>query len=331
MSSPPSLILSLESLPRESKFETYAWADYIELLCLLNRDREVSKADVKDRIKERRDLGEGLDLDSTTTDTAAERKDIHQLRADNFFYHLQYRAGAFGSFYPFEISSDGDLLSVKSGLSLEHKLYLFLLVASNLRYVAQNGLRNTITTSFETVSHEAMKQLFPDHAEVHVFGANELRAGRYTGNKWTKINLLKDDIREKLKVEERHYQSSDLGDQGLDLVAWIPFDDTSNGLVLAFAQCACTSEEWSRKQSSSSPAAWNSTLTFMVFPLNLAFIPISFRDSSGGWHQPQKIHQSVVIDRGRLLYLLRGRAEFFETDPSYTIVEKILEEIESLV
>jgi hypothetical protein len=323
--------MSLESLPREPKFDTYAWADYIELLCMLNRDREVSKADVIDRIKERRDLGEGLDADSTLTTTAAEKKDIHQIRADNFFSHLQYRVGAFSNFYPFEISGGGDLLSLKSSLTLDHKLYLFFLVASNLRHVNKRDFRVTLTTSFETVSHEAMKRLFPDYTEIHIFGANELRAGRYTGNKWEKINLLAKDIKEQVKVKEHHYMGNDLGDQGLDLVAWIPFDDTSNGMVLAFAQCACTSEEWSRKQSSSSPAAWNSTLTFMVFPLNLAFIPICFRDSSGDWHQPQKIHESIVIDRTRLIYLLRGRIKFFETDPSYTIIEKILEERESLV
>lgn len=330
MTSPPRPIMSVESLPRESKFETYAWADYIELLCMLNRDREFSKADVIDRIKERRDLGEGLEEDIASTASAAEKKDIHQLRADNFFTHLDYRAGAFGNYYPFEISGDGDLISLKSGITPSQKLYIFLLVASNLRYVKED-CRGTITTSFETASHEALKRLLPDYAEVHVFGANELRAGRYTGNKWAKINLLAKDIKEEVKVKEYHYMRNDLGDQGLDLVAWIPFEDKAEGLLLAFAQCACTSDDWSRKQSSSSPAAWNSTLTFMVFPLNLAFIPISFRDSSGHWHQPQKIHESIVIDRVRLLFLLRGRTSFFEADPSYKIVEEILKERESIV
>lgn len=329
MTSPPAPIMSVESLPREPKFDTYAWADYVELLCMLNRDREFSKADTIDRIKDRRDLGEGLEVDSTPGTTAAEKKDLHQLRATNFFTHLQYRAGAFGDFYPFEVSSDGDLISMKSAITPDQKLYIFLLAASNLRYIKKD-CSGTLTTSFETVSREALRRLLPDHAEVHVFGANELRAGRYTGNKWAKINLLAKDIKEVVKPKEHHYMRNDLGDQGLDLVAWVPFEDKAPGLLLAFAQCACTSEDWSRKQSSSSPAAWNSTLTFMVFPLNLAFIPIAFRDSFGYWHQPQKIHESIVIDRVRLLYLLRGRTSFFETDPSYKIVEAILEERESL-
>ena len=330
MASPPMPAMIVESLPREPKFDTYAWADFIELLCMLNADREFSKADVIDRIKERRDLGEWLEDDSALGTTATEKKDVHALRATNFFTHLQYREGAFGEFYPFEVSRDGSLISMKGGLTRDQKLYLFLLAASNLRYIRAD-YRVTLTTSFETVSHQALKRLLPDHAEVHIFGANELRTGRYTGNKWAKINLLAEDIRESVKVKERHYMSNDMGDQGLDLVAWIPFEDKAQGLFLAFAQCACTSDEWSRKQSSSSAAAWNSTLTFMVFPLNLAFIPIAFRDSSGDWHQPQKIHDSIVIDRVRLLHLLRGRTKFFETDPSYKLVEEIMREREALV
>lgn len=330
MSSPPTPAITVESLPREPKFDTYAWADFVELLCMLNKDHEVSKADVIDRIKERRDLGEGLEDDPSAGPTAAEKKDIHPLRAANFFTHLQYRAGAFGDSYPFDVSAGGDLVSMKGGITTAQKLYIFLLVSSNLRYVKPE-YRVTLTTSFETVSHQALKRLLPDAAEVHVFGANELRTGRYAGSKWEKINRLAKDIREDLKVKETHYKSNDMGDQGLDLVAWVPFEDKAQGLLLAFAQCACTSEDWSKKQGSSSRAAWNSTLTFMVFPLNLVFIPIAFRDSFGLWHQPQKIHESVVIDRVRLLYLLRGRTNFFEADPSYQIVKEILEEREALV
>src|SRR4028118_953795 len=127
MTSPPSPIMSIESLPREPKFDTYAWADYIELLCMLNIDRETSKADVIDRIKEGRDKGEGLEDPITPSATAAEKKDIHELRATNFFTHLQYRAGAFREYYPFEVSDDGSLICMKSSLTLEHKLYIFLL------------------------------------------------------------------------------------------------------------------------------------------------------------------------------------------------------------
>lgn len=341
--SAPAPLISLESLPRESKFHAHSWVDYIELLCLLNEDRQISREDVLSRIRDRRDLGEGLDDSEADPDvvtpveaagrvdiTAAEEKDVHELRAASFFRHLQYREGVFGSFYPFKLSEEGDVLYAKERLSLRHRFYVFLLISSNLRYVV-NTQWNTLTSSFESVSREALRKLMPETAQVHIFGKNILRHGRYRGNKWRKINRLKDDLYEELKVKEHHYDSYDLGDQGLDLVAWVPFGDSINGILIAFAQCACTASEWSRKQSSSSALAWNSTLTFMVFPTNFAFIPICFRDGSGNWHQPQKIHGSVVVDRVRLIYLLKDSYELFRTEPSREIVDRILKKREALV
>ncbi len=58
MSDLPS-VKSLSEAPLKSKAaRAYVWADYIELLCLANVDRRVSKSDVLDRAWESQDLGE---------------------------------------------------------------------------------------------------------------------------------------------------------------------------------------------------------------------------------------------------------------------------------
>ena len=113
--------INLEKLP--SSPDLHVWSDYIELLCFINKDGFISKADVIDRLQE------GMDIDLSVEDQedleSEKSNDIRmnkiELKASDWFGHLEYRKGIFGKldFYPFEVSVDGDSLTRKNELSIK--------------------------------------------------------------------------------------------------------------------------------------------------------------------------------------------------------------------
>jgi len=326
----------LEKLPNAPKHASHMWADYIEILCLANEDREFSKADALDRFRERlTDLGEGFsesddgDEDFITGGVSpAEESDRWTQWVDDWFKHLEYRQGAFGEFYPFCLSPEGDALITENPLTQKQMFYIYLLASSNLRYF-QKTVETPLTSDFELVSSKAMKELLPTNAEVHIFGANALHQGKYRGNLMNKIKALAVDLREKVTISETEFPPQAIGDKGLDIVAWVPFPDSAPGLPIYFGQCGCTIK-WVDKQHSCSHRAWSRTVSFLCPPGSIAFIPFCFRNSLGGWYKESDIQCTLIIDRLRIIHLLQSRIEDFEPMRSYHIVEEILQQRESI-
>jgi hypothetical protein len=84
-------IASLENIPASR--QEHLWADYIELLASQNRDKEISKSDVLDRLSERRDLGEASYLDPEVNIEEARVDDRMDEFVTDCFRVLEYRAG----------------------------------------------------------------------------------------------------------------------------------------------------------------------------------------------------------------------------------------------
>lgn len=337
---------NLGSPPKVPQSDTHIWVDYIELLCLYNRDHELSKADIIDHFRKCSDLGEGLEEMETEEDcpftaeeepalgeeaetpieeeelSSAEENDKLGRRVDDLFRHIEFRKGEFGSFYPFSLTSEGDALIFESEQSLEQKFYIFLLLSSSLKYIRPQT--TYLTSNFEFLSCEAMKKILPSNAEVHIFGANPIHKSKYTGNIWKRINMLAIDLREKVFISESEYPPTDTGDSGLDVVGWVPFEDSASGLPVFFAQCGCTTK-WVEKQHSSSYERWGQIMHFAHRPGNLAFIPFCFRNADGGWFRERVHYFSIIVDRLRLVKLLKGQLKIFESLDSRHIVEEILQ------
>src|SRR5690349_12506578 len=149
---PSNMLVNLEKIPRTS--DPYIWADYIELLALQNIDGEISRSDIADRIKERQDFGEADELEQDLDD-ATRKPDKWSLAISDWFLQLEYRHGEFNDSYPFIISKDKQLLRRRKTLTSDHKLYIFLLLAANLRNLSKN-YHNQITAQFEIISLEAL-------------------------------------------------------------------------------------------------------------------------------------------------------------------------------
>jgi hypothetical protein len=336
MAKKASPLKKLETLPKT--YDSYEWADYVELLCLTNKDRRISKADALDFIRERiKDLKEGqlegsaaeeeeikeeMEIEDTTDDDEdideetfepAIADDKWDTRGNDWFSHLEYRAGAFAEFYPFRVIKGGTVLVLtgsKDRMSLQRKLYIFLLLASNLRYFSEAD-RTAIASIFEIASFHALQTYLPSGGRVHMFGKHGLnRSGRYSsGTLWQKLNRMADDIRAKVICEKSDFKPTNTGDAGLDLLAWLPLEEDSSlrrGFIIVFGQCACT-HGWVEKQFETSYDIWKDFMSFTIYPVRLTFIPYCFRKSSGVWHDYTKIHATVVVDRLRLISLLRGK------------------------
>ena len=302
-----SVPLAVETLPREG--DTHVWADYVEALCIASADRYFTEGDLMSRLQARRDLGESLQRDATDEAEMPDREESHgdgaapdqgdESFVRGLFEHLQYRAASFHSAYPFEINGRCDALGLKSDLTEQHKLYIFFLLSACHERLGTNG--PSILKQFERVSHEALRRMLPG-LEVKLFGSGTAKCD-YSGKKWARIRALAADLCVEVKAKEHEFSKHDVGDSGLDLVAFTAFGDGASHLLVVFGQCACT-PEWKTKQYSSGFTRWGNILDFNVPPQNMLFIPYCLRESSGRWYQQHEVSQTVMIDRIRLVRLL---------------------------
>jgi len=332
---PPSLFLALEKFPDSS--EAHLWADYVELRCLTDLDLMIAKSDIQAYVQKRKDLQKGLGDYASDDDIESEREngmyaeDIKRAaRAEDLFKHLEYRAAVFDNFYPFALSRDGDILRRRRRVTSKHKLYVFFLLCSNSRHIINRQHRNMFTDTFEIASMVALKRYLPKGAEVHLFGTNSFNKGRYSGQLLKKCKCLATDLGERFVGKASEFPPNDYGDNGLDVVGWMPFGDNTKGFLLVFGQCACSGEEWPKKQHSSSASHWRNAVTFTAPPCNMAFIPFFYRRNAGEWHMERKIDETVLIDRLRLVKLLRSSYKTLKELP-YGLINKAISQRNSLI
>lgn len=304
-----TLIHQLEKLPGSRQL--HRWADWAELICMVNGRLSVPLLASSIEVREAERHTE-LDDDSEPSDSEidelheeypspAEFRDAVSRRSEDVFAYIAARAHHYGDAYPFEVT-DRRQMRLRDA-RIDRSLYLFVLVCASFRYVAGAAEQTRLASRFEWLCLEAMRATLPDHAIVRLFGSNSVLNGHYSGLLFNKIGQLAEDLGERRIAQAREFAVGDSGDNGLDLVSWIPLVDQISPFPLFFGQCACTTE-WVLKQHSSSKAAWNKTMTFSVPPMNFCFMPYDFREPGGDWFMPRLIHESVLMDRRRLLACL---------------------------
>jgi len=338
-------ILSSE-MSRPNGSDLYIWCDYIELRCLVDRDRRFSRGRILEVLDDTAQMnGELTDADLVTLpDEAALSSDAdddfdgeilaagqvgtrNEMRVANWFANLAFRVKTFGNAYPFKLSDDGQELIAQPVDSKLRELYVQMLMSSSLRLVPKER-RDELTESFEKTSHEIFKQLMPKGWEVHRFGAKG--ASRYEGLLYEKLNALCGDLRGKFLLEQRHFKPNDRGDGGLDLVAWHPMGgDERDGLPIALAQCGCTSDgdAWSRKSLEAAPAKLRPHIHVLHPWSAYYFMPHDLTEAAGtkiDWQHRANLTETIVIDRSRLIRL----ASLYESiDQCVTASETVTEAV----
>lgn len=315
---PLPILENLDSRPKAN--DLYLWCDYVELRCLTNTDHRFSRGNLQELIAETIEIApeteadDDLDeLDIDVADGNAEAEDVvvavgadrHEAKVADIFTNLHFRSTLFGDVYPFTLSEDLQELSLRDTEPAFRKLYLQLLLSASLRLVPKRR-RKELTEKFEAFSARIFQCLMPNGWEVHRFGAKGA-AARYSGNLYRRLVKLAEDLRGRLMLTEAQVGRTNVGDQGLDIVAWHPLgDDARVGIPIALAQCGCTAEEWSLKSLEASPASLHPHLHIHHPWATYYFMPQDLVEAVGNtkdWQQKKRLRTCVVLDRFRLVRL----------------------------
>ena len=276
-------------------------ADLCEIMCYFE-EQEVSRSDIEHFLLEKG--GEGLLVDLRLEDLdSAETNEKFQELSEEVFRHIGYREKAFGTYYPFV--TEGDVLVPLLEVNQRQKAYATLLAFSRLKMFSATD-RSLFAADFEVFCLEAALGFTGTWKVIH-FG----KGGRHRKAFGTKLKdalkSLADVLKETPMVKEIEKLSEhDVGDAGIDIVIYKKWVDHAPAVPAYFAQCAAQQQTWPAKKFESS--AWNLERYFHFFhkPGTIMFIPLCFRGVDGDWISSDG-HQSILVDRKRLLDLVEAR------------------------
>ena len=295
----------------------YLYADYIELVALFYNEAPVSVGEITSRFRD-----EGIFSQRKSDENQAKENDKNETFVRNIFSVLDERKSLFSNSYPFEYEKEK--LSLKATLTDKNKLYLFLLLASNLSTF--KIFQSNLTSEFETVSYQALKKYLPQTAITKSFGADSEFKGYFN----QKIRQLA----ESMNVELDHrfletFSQKNTQDGGLDIVSWLPFEDQVSNFISVFAQCAC-GKDWNKKLNET--RKFNRVLKVYLNKINHSiFIPyalINYNKSEFYEHQ-EFGEDTLVFERKRILSLIDEN--LFDDLDSKVLVEKCIEFEEDVV
>ena len=315
----------LRSLPECRNDEFYRLADYIELKCLVHLDGQYSLAEfVDDATGRATDLGEGDFEDNVETNKLpnAQRNDKWETIAQDSFRVIKSRISLFGDFYPFILSENHRAVILKESTE-KVKLYIFLLLCSNLKYSIK--FKGDLTSSFESACLEVCKRILPK-ADLHLFGSSnsEVSKTEWKSTKlWDKLKWMEDFLKEELRINEDDISKYDKGDRGIDIIGKSTLGDGLTNFPIYFGQCACSPKQWPEKQESMKDDSWFELIRLSSKPNCFMFIPHSYRNATGEWHDRTKFKRTAIFDRFRILKNMGGSDTLSKLSSSALINEMI--------
>jgi hypothetical protein len=296
----------LETPPSSS--DLFLWADFVELRALTHPDKCFSRGDL---------IGIGNRGQDTNVDRiAAEDYETEEANSNintrmenrwrGVIQFAELRKSEFDDAYPFTISDDRDCLTYspsEDSQAAQH-LYINLLFASLLRHFPRTET-GSIARFFEETSLALFKKLMPEGSEIRPTWASGGEDAPYQGTLFEKLQLIARDIRGQTLFELRDFNNRDTGDGGIDMISWHPMSDSRKSIPIAFAQCGCSVTDWTYKQIEASPEKLG-TLIHVKHPWSTYyFMPLDLRASDGGWARESDIGKTIIVDRLRLIRLIK--------------------------
>lgn len=286
-------MFDLSKTPKKQK-EDFAYADFIELHCLAHPDKVATPTDIAGIINESRDINDDADL--TNNQDVIENNDNLERVISEKFSHFDSRLCLFGELYPF-IYSDNEL-KLKDNLTIKHKIYIYLLLCSNLRNINNLSFRQTLASTFESFSAHSIENLFKDNAEVHVFGAQNQALGRTASQR---MQWLATTLNTTVVADEHEFTGNIAGEKGLDIVAWFNFVDNKTNRPIFLIQCYCGKDDISKKCYQVAPSRWEKIIKFSNTICPVLCIPQVYRRENGDFFSEIEIGNTLIIDRLRLI------------------------------
>lgn len=291
----------------------YLYADYVELVSLFSNQNYVSSSDILDRFKD-----EGILKQKMSDSDQSESNDEDERFIDSIYRLIIERAQAFQDDYPYIIEGvDKIKLKESADISTRNKIYIYLLLSSSLNVFTV--FQPELTSEFEKLCAEVLINYLPSHAIVKSFGKNS----NYNGTAVQKIEALANDMKVRIDLDGfNEISTRGTQEKGLDLIGWIPFDDTISNLLAILAQCAC-GKDWNKKLGETS--RYNSYLKFhRISPIHSMFIPynlVSYNKVT--FFRNDEIDNRLIFERKRILNYIFD-TDFFETYDSKILVDSCL-------
>lgn len=310
------------------KYVLHFYADFIELISLFSNS-VVSDSDIFDRFKD-----EGIiNYNSNSEQTEEENNDRDRARSEKVdkywqeiydaFEVIHERKLIFDGLYPFKYSyrEGSHYIHLKDNLTIEEKIYLNLLICSNLD--SFKILKAFLTNDFEVISKNALFNLLPNYSGIMSLG----KISDIKGTAYDKILELSKYLH--VSINEKYVNRNDIKgtqEKGLDLVIWRQFDDLLPNYIIILVQCTCE-KDWVRKVGDTAPYE-DYYHFYKARPIHSLFVPYALIDTTRSkfyQHSDIKSKEVLIIERKRLLELLRASdLNFYDQLPSKKIVEECI-------
>lgn len=268
-------------------------ADYLEIECLRQSDRNASGADLIAALGR---VADDLPEERAKADERAEEiieATFNELR------ERRKHSGKGAYRYPFKIDKSERLLRFDA--SIHFDLYLFMLFATRLN-MQENRVQqgHDGTAVFEEICCEVAKKYLGTKADGLVFGTARRHAGSEIGRFQDAVNQLCEGVGEGEKFHSHSGHPPTAQDGNLDVVVWKGFSDKLLGKLIGFGQCK-TGTHWKNGLFELVPEGfckkWVLTAP-VVNPVRLYFIASRVRKSQ--WHETN-VDGGIVFDRSRIL------------------------------
>jgi hypothetical protein len=297
-------LLKLEPFPEFSRtLEKNKWADYLELLCLENSDKEISLSDIVS-IYVQYDLP-GV---SNGDEDYSEKTDTIRANFLEIFKLIFSRINYINDFYPF-IKVDETTIKM-SEIDEKKILYFFLLFSSNTAYIKDSHLPSFLRTSFERISIDIMRLLYPTFKN-ELFGTstrnNDFFYGGLLIKKLEKLGIcLNTSLTDEAKRNPRFQNTS--GDAGLDLVSFYMIEKNDCAvpmLPVCLGQCSSSYIDWKNKQHTITTSYLRNLFIRIANCHEYTFVSFPLRGIDGKWaYEEATSIQTIIIDRIRFFNIL---------------------------
>lgn len=220
-------------------------------------------------------------------------------RVDETLREIEYRQDSCNGGYPFELDDTGTILKLRLNIvqSDPSIIYFYLLAATRLNMKRDRRQANIDgTMAMEEVSAHALRTYLGDRSISQVFGTS-------TGGSFKdRVNRLCKALKEPTSYS--NIDGDDIPvhaqDDKLDVVAWIPFANSSPGQLIVFAQSK-TGTTWRDKANELSPEVFQNKWLkkhFLVKPIRAFCVSESIIHYN--WNSTC-VNTGLLFDRCRLV------------------------------
>lgn len=251
----------------------------------------------------KRDIGsELLNARLTSYVTGGQADDFSGAFAD-LLALIERRHGWLGDAYPFR-RVDGEIHFTPSDFyGKQNLLYLMLLVCT---YHTQSEYSSKeLTVAFEDICKEAMKCLFPSHADVFAFSQNSDDRKNMGWSARDAVPALANKLNAAIESLDRipDHQS----EFGIDIVAICGFDDDLPYPFFALAQCTIGKRWWEKRHEAIAQNSLEGYMSIKTNHSNFLFIPHFPQFDHDKWSaRPDQTINCIICDRHRIFTLLKS-------------------------